>query len=126
MGKKDIQYVYALSHPLTGQVGYVGVTNDPRSRFLQHLKSAAKQGPNAHPKDVWICELAKVFLIPVMEILSTTTWHGREVVESEMILEVYKTRDCTDGFRYWVGTIYRYGVGEKAKQIPLKTKQLKK
>lgn len=35
--RKQPYYVYALCHPLTRKIGYVGMTINPRQRFMSHV-----------------------------------------------------------------------------------------
>lgn len=46
-------YIYFLSHPTTGEVRYVGKTNNPRIRLWMHKRETKNTRKNA-----WIKSLA--------------------------------------------------------------------
>ncbi|HLJ80655.1 MAG TPA: phage antirepressor N-terminal domain-containing protein [Ktedonobacterales bacterium] len=56
--------VYTLSDPNTGAVRYVGVTQRPRARFLQHFKHPVLRGE----KQRWLEQLAAQDQLPIMTI----------------------------------------------------------
>ena len=58
-------YIYALRDPRDGQVYYVGKSNSPRMRYVDHL---ADKNTNAR-KTAWIDDLAAAGLKPQMDIL---------------------------------------------------------
>jgi hypothetical protein len=62
-------FVYALAHPRTGVVRYVGMTSrPPRTRYQQHLLRAPK-GEGAPAVDAWINKLAANGMLPSLRIL---------------------------------------------------------
>lgn len=73
-----IVYIYALAHPETGDVRYIGVTKNLTQRFHQHLYDKAASNP--HRKS-WIAQLRQAGLKPVMSVLEETdesAWAERE------------------------------------------------
>lgn len=68
MGKVELRFVYHLVDPRTEKVYYVGQTNDPQKRLLQHLYS---------PEHPTTKELIRLEQRPVMKV----------VVESECSLQ---------------------------------------
>lgn len=73
-GTWDARYVYCLKHPLTGVIGYVGVTKNPKERYKTHVyQSVSYFEKSTHPKDAWIYEMHKLWLMPQMEILEVIT-----------------------------------------------------
>lgn len=63
-----MNYVYLLKDPVSKVVRYVGKTKNPKSRFKQHLKDAEKRQGTA--KQVWIKELKKKKMTPMIEIIA--------------------------------------------------------
>lgn len=57
-------YIYTLSCPKTGQVRYVGVTNSPHVRVIQHESS-----PSNKAKQEWIGNLIKAGFAPLMVVI---------------------------------------------------------
>jgi GIY-YIG catalytic domain len=80
-----LAYIYCLANPETGQVRYVGKTNDPKKRIAAHLSNKAER---ARPKVCWIDSLIKKGLTPSMEVI--------EVVECE------SDADWQDAERFWI------------------------
>ncbi len=71
-------FIYTLSCPITGDIVYVGKTNNLRSRFNQHKKDKR----NITKLKSWIISLAKKGLFPIMEIIDEcdeTNWENTEV-----------------------------------------------
>lgn len=69
-------YLYALSHPLTGEVKYIGKTSDPESRLKEHLAN-----PTNADMASWFELLALDGLMPEMEIIDLATdenWQQKE------------------------------------------------
>ena len=63
-----IIYVYTLSDPRTGDVRYVGVTNNPRNRFNSHMRD--NRASNHRTR--WINSLVRDGLKPIMAIIDET------------------------------------------------------
>jgi len=63
--KKQITFIYALRDPRDRSVHYIGKSNSPRSRLLQHLEDKTSNAQKA----AWIDELVAVGLRPALEIL---------------------------------------------------------
>lgn len=79
-------FVYALAHPRSGVVHYVGMTSrPPRTRYQQHLLRA-KKGEGAPAVDAWINKLAANGMLPSMRILE----------------EVGNGNDGTEEEAYWI------------------------
>ncbi len=60
-------YVYELVDPLTNEPRYIGITNNTKARYSQHL--ALRDG-NIE-KNSWVRRLAKQGVKPIMRILET-------------------------------------------------------
>jgi len=70
-------YIYGLVDPETGEMRYVGKSNNPKVRYQYHL---ADKNTNPH-KTAWISGLSKRGLKPNLVILEETTrekWEERE------------------------------------------------
>jgi len=59
-------FIYTLEHPITGEIRYVGKTNNPYMRFHDHCKKSYRCKTH---KDYWINKLLKEGLRPVMSVL---------------------------------------------------------
>ncbi len=68
-------YIYGLTDPRTGQVFYVGRTNEPARRFIDHSASH-----NLEVKAIYQ-ELSQCGLQPEMKILETVDGNGVETRE---------------------------------------------
>ena len=68
MGKN---FIYTLAHPITGEIKYIGKTNNLRKRFNQHLSNYSLLEKSK--KNNWIISLLKDKLVPKMEVLDETS-----------------------------------------------------
>lgn len=82
-------YVYALLDPRTDIVGYIGITTNPRKRYLNHLSFEDKN----QQKDSWIQQLYDDDILPAMKIV--------EIVDT---LEQAQEREI-----YWIQHYLRMG-----------------
>lgn len=62
----QVTHIYTLSHPLTGEVGYVGKSDNPKTRLYGHINEYA-----IGEKKDWINAIKELGLNPVVEILDT-------------------------------------------------------
>jgi len=60
-------YVYVLKHPITQEIRYVGLTNNPKRRFYAHYSTKKKTYTSN-----WVFSLRKENLKPIMEIVFET------------------------------------------------------
>jgi len=63
-------FIYTLAHPITGEIRYIGKTNNLKRRFNQHLSNHNLLKKSK--KNNWIISLLKSNLIPKIEILDET------------------------------------------------------
>lgn len=85
----DLIHIYTLSDPRTGEVRYVGRTNQPKIRFNNHLYSDR----GANHKWAWIKSLKSENLKPVMEIIESVP--AAKAIESEKIwIESFRFYGC--------------------------------
>lgn len=69
-------FIYVLKDPDSGEVRYVGKTNNPKKRMSGHL--SAQQGRNL-PSIRWVRKLKNLNKFPVMEIIEETDdWENSE------------------------------------------------
>jgi hypothetical protein len=71
-------FIYCLRDPLTEEIRYVGKSDNPDRRLLQHIRESAN---NKYPKDRWINSLLTRGLRPILEILEeipTSKWQTSE------------------------------------------------
>lgn len=74
-------FIYVLNDPRDGRVRYVGKSDNPHKRWIQHC---IKLGSRTH-KVHWIQELKSLGLKPELEILEEVPVAGWEAVEREYI-----------------------------------------
>jgi len=73
-------YIYGLTDPRDKRIFYVGKSNSPERRYIQHLHD--KRNPEKHR---WINELKAAGLAPGQVILDVTTPEDWQHVEQEWI-----------------------------------------
>lgn len=66
--ESTVTHIYTLSHPVTGEVRYVGKANDPDIRYKKHIT----QKGFSH-KENWIKYLIGQSLLPALEIIDTVS-----------------------------------------------------
>ncbi len=81
-----ITYIYTLEHPITGEIRYIGKTNNLKRRLQQHLTN--KRGVNH--KNCWIASLLKDNIKPIMNILDEVPIEEWEFWEQHYI-SLYKS-----------------------------------
>lgn len=59
-------YIYSLNCPLTGEVKYIGKSDNPQKRLNQHISESKSKRSR---KDKWINSLLSRNLTPILEIL---------------------------------------------------------
>lgn len=69
--------IYALCHPLTQEVRYIGKANNSAKRLRSHLRDMRTRD---YPVYRWMRKLAASWLCPVVKVLETTEdWREAEV-----------------------------------------------
>lgn len=87
-------HIYGLSDPLTGVVRYVGKTERPHKRFMQHLHDG-KNGTDA--KSIWVRELYKQGRAPDFVILEVIDDREQaKLSEREWILKLRPDGNLTN------------------------------
>jgi group I intron endonuclease len=79
--KVGITYIYCLKDPNTLEIRYIGKSNNPNKRFIQH-KIDSKNYKIKFYKNNWINQLLNIGLEPILEILeqvSINNWKEREI-----------------------------------------------
>ena len=74
-----LYFVYALIDPRTNIVGYVGLTDDPKARFRQHLR--ADGSSESQRKNAWVRQILAEHVSPQMYVLEVV-YDVREQAES--------------------------------------------
>ncbi|MGD4365024.1 GIY-YIG nuclease family protein [Xanthomonas citri pv. citri] len=69
--------IYALIHPVTGALRYIGKANDPADRLLSHIRDARRR---SGPVQSWIRKLCEAGLTPEMVVLvdASQDWRADE------------------------------------------------
>lgn len=75
-----VTYIYSLSHPLTGEVRYVGKADDPNYRYRKHIT----QTGFSH-KENWIKYLKGRGLVPELNIIDSVPIENWEFWERHYI-----------------------------------------
>ncbi len=70
-------YIYALTHPVTKEIKYIGKSDKPKSRLTEHIADAKKLGRKTK-KEAWIKSLLNKGLSPKLEIASKDNWQSKE------------------------------------------------
>lgn len=76
-------YIYALKDPRTNEVRYIGITTNPKQRYIAHCSHHTR----ADAKGKWIKELKSANMKPKMEILEDCDLEDGFQREHEVILE---------------------------------------
>lgn len=76
-------FIYSLSHPVTGEVRYIGKSNNPKNRLRDHLCVNRKHGAS-HCK-AWIKSLNSIGIVPAMDILDEVDYKEWEFWEQYWI-----------------------------------------
>lgn len=80
-------FIYSLSHPITGDVRYVGKANRPKDRLKSHI--CIRKKSSSHCKN-WITSLKENNLLPIMEIIDEVNYSEWEFWEQHYI-SLFKT-----------------------------------
>jgi len=82
MNYSYLGFVYAIKHPVTKDIAYIGSTRSPDDRFYQHCLVGGKSDVS-----FWIRLLKDHGLQPLFEILKVTSWHSMHDLEREEIFK---------------------------------------
>lgn len=85
-------YVYTLSHPITGDIGYVGITDNPYRRFRQHLAAHLSEGKRRY---AWIEGLRQQNLVPSIKIVETPSTYDEAVERENFWIRYYLDQGAT-------------------------------
>lgn len=85
--KNEIIYIYGLMDPIDYHIRYVGKTDSPSLRLMQHL-SESRCGYVNQDKCNWINSLVENNLMPIMNILEKTTKENASQREKWWIDEI--------------------------------------
>jgi hypothetical protein len=70
-------FIYALKDPETGEIRYIGKTNNPKKRMSSHL---SPEKSKSLPSIRWVLKLRKQNKKPIMEIIEETDdWESCEI-----------------------------------------------
>jgi len=67
-----VVYIYTLSHPLTGEIRYVGKTSHLKRRFANHCSDCMRPKVRTHTTN-WLYSLRKAGLRPIMEVVEESS-----------------------------------------------------
>lgn len=99
-------YIYALIHPVTKEIKYIGKSDTPQIRLSQHIIDSRKKG-RKNKKEAWIKSLLNKNLKPEFIILETVSKKDWKIKEREWIAK-YKDQlknqtnggDGIDGYKH--------------------------
>lgn len=86
-------YIYTLSDPRTGDVRYVGKTNNPRKRLHVHMQCARQRRGRRDYRANWVASLITAGVQPVMDVIETCALEEWATRERFWIAE-FKSRGC--------------------------------
>ena len=81
-------FVYELFDPRTSKPGYIGITNNPNQRLLEHLELRAGKGK----KNAWIQQLLAEQVEPKMKILEIVEDRGEAQRRERYWIQQYLNR----------------------------------
>jgi len=115
-------FIYGLIDPRTKQVKYIGKSNNPEKRLIEHMCESKSKDGCGTKKENWINKLCKLNLNPVLKIIDEVKIEEYEYWE-EFYIKEYKY-DGIELLNYdekGVGAISNIELlTEKAKQKKLK------
>jgi hypothetical protein len=122
--------IYFLKHPLTKEIRYVGKTNNPTRRLIQHTYTARHKTRKSHCCS-WIGSLLKDNQMPVMCIVN---WFNSEEDcnnAEKLIIENFKKTginltNLTDGGEGQCGRVMSEETKHKIRQTKIKNGSSKK
>jgi hypothetical protein len=122
--------IYFLKHPLTKEIRYVGKTNNPTRRLIQHTYTARHKTRKSHCCS-WIGSLLKDNQMPVMCIVN---WFNSEKDcnnAEKLIIENFKKTginltNLTDGGEGQCGRVMSEETKHKIRQTKIKNGSSKK
>lgn len=119
--KSSLTYIYTLSHPITGEVRYIGKSDNVDLRFRNHLWEKPRKSPNGKlvttHKLNWIQQLRKQGLKPTVDIIDTIPFTEWPFWECHYI-DLYKSWgfNLTNTAKGGYGGVYMYGETNPAKR----------
>lgn len=99
-----VHYIYALSHPITNEVRYIGKTINIKRRYKQHLYDKRTRSY----KSSWIISLKSLGLKPIMTIIeecNDDNWEDREIYwiqQYENLTNNKKGGNAGDDYRRYI------------------------
>ena len=99
-----VHYIYALSHPITNEVRYIGKTINIKRRYKQHLYDKRTKSY----KSSWIISLKSLGLKPIMTIIeecNDVNWEDREIYwiqQYENLTNTQKGGNGGDDYRRYI------------------------
>ena len=91
-------YIYTLIDPITKEIRYVGKSDNPKERLIEHIR---KNKYIKTYKNIWIQSLTKKDLKPILEVVDTvdkTEWSEKEKYWIKHFKELgCKLTNLTDG-----------------------------
>jgi len=84
-----LTYIYSLSDPISNEIRYVGKSDNPNQRLVEHIRKCKYSITH---KNNWIKSLLNRNLKPIVEIL-----------------DIVSVNDCGFWENYWINTIKTWG-----------------
>lgn len=117
--------IYFLRHPSTNEIRYVGKTNNPKRRIIQHIHVAKYKLRKSHCC-YWIGSILKANKEPIMQIIN---WFNSEEdcnSAEKLIIDHFRKiginlTNLTDGGEGQCGRVMSEETKNKIKQTKLKT-----
>lgn len=114
--ERTTTFIYSLSCPISGDVRYIGKSNNPKERFSKHMQMIDN---NKH-KNFWISSLLSEGLKPILttvEEVLISEWKDKEKLYigkfRELGCELFNTSIGGEGLDYGNQTSFKPGNGNK-------------
>ncbi len=106
---ETVVYTYTLIDPRTKEIRYIGVSNSPKHRLLQHISEAKAERKSA--KHIWILSLLRRNLKPTMKVVFSGSREEALAMEKLLIknkrFNLLNQEDTLHG-RLYTKPVYQY------------------
>lgn len=114
--------IYGLADPQSGEIRYIGVSHNPKKRYLSHLSTSKTRKTY---KDNWIFSLLEKNLKPIYTLIEVgfgKTWKEREKYWISEYRKIGRLTNLTDGGEGVLGLYHSKDSREKMRSAHLGVK----
>lgn len=83
----ETTFIYALKEPDTGEIRYIGKSDNPKYRLTRHVSEAKRMLQNTDRKNNWIRSLATKPLLEIVDEVPCEYWQQLEIAYIEFFRE---------------------------------------